>query len=195
MSDNIIKERTLALAGLVQSVKLVKQVATKGYAQETELRTCLSSILQTESQNTEQVYGDAKNVRFGLQELKTILDVKQKNKDSDIVRYLLSVIHIEKQLKKQPNMLTHIENSLKDIKGQLTNYTITDQTIITSLANIYQQTLSTLKFKIHVSGSAIYLTNFENLSKVRALLLAAIRSAVLWHQLGGSKWNLIFKSN
>lgn len=193
MSENIIRERVLALAGIAQAVKLVKQVATKGYAQETELKTCLFSIIQTESQSTEQIYGATNNLRFGLQELRSILDVKQKNKDSDIVRYLLSILHLEKQLSKHGELLDIIQSGITDVKAQLQETTeLASQEIIATLATIYQKSLSTLKFKIHVSGNALYLTNFENISKVRALLLAAVRSAVLWRQLGGSKWQLIF---
>jgi high frequency lysogenization protein len=142
VSESIITDRVLALSGLVQAVKLVKQVATKGYAQETELKTCLFSIMQTEVQDVEQVYGEIKNLRFGLQELKIILDVKQKNKDSDIVRYLLSVLHLEKQLSKHSEMLTIIQTGISNVKTQLINSELTSQDIITTLANIYQQSMS-----------------------------------------------------
>ncbi|MDX1397057.1 MAG: DUF489 family protein [Oceanospirillum sp.] len=31
----------------------------------------------------------------------------------------------------------------------------------------------------------------SNAEKVRALLFAGIRSAILWHQLGGRRWKLL----
>jgi high frequency lysogenization protein len=190
MSNN---DKVLALAGLVQAVKLVKQLATKGYAQETELKVCLLSILQLNVQSTEEVYGgDIKSLRFGLFELKTILDFKDKRKDSDVVRYMLSIMHLEKQVRRNNTMLAKIQEGINTVSTQLNATEITQTPIISSLATIYQQTLSTCKFKIQVTGNPLYLTNMENINKIRALLLAAIRSAVLWNQLGGSKWNLIF---
>jgi high frequency lysogenization protein len=46
--------------------------------------------------------------------------------------------------------------------------------------------------RIQVSGSPQILQRDENAEKVRALLLAGIRSAVLWRQSGGRRWQLIF---
>ena len=42
-----------------------------------------------------------------------------------------------------------------------------------------------------VRGEQNYLSNPDNAGKIRVLLLAGIRAAVLWHQLGGSKWKLM----
>jgi len=36
-----------------------------------------------------------------------------------------------------------------------------------------------------------YLQNEYVSNRIRSLLLAGIRSAVLWHQLGGRRWRLI----
>ena len=42
------------------------------------------------------------------------------------------------------------------------------------------------------SGEQTYLRNNDNAAKIRALLLAGIRAAVLWQQLGGSRWTLFW---
>ena len=55
-----------------------------------------------------------------------------------------------------------------------------------SVSGIYQDTLSKLRFRIKVSGSAQHLQDGVNADIIRALLLAGIRSAFLWRQLGGS---------
>jgi high frequency lysogenization protein len=44
-----------------------------------------------------------------------------------------------------------------------------------------------------VSGENSYLESPDMANKVRALLLAGIRAAVLWRQCGGSRWQLLFK--
>ena len=60
---------------------------------------------------------------------------------------------------------------------------------------LYQDTISTLGPKIMVSGEQPHLSNERNANKVRALLLAGIRSAVLWKQCGGSRWQFLFGRN
>ena len=44
-----------------------------------------------------------------------------------------------------------------------------------------------------VSGDPAILNNPDTANKVRTFLLCAIRSAVLWQQSGGSRWQLLFK--
>jgi high frequency lysogenization protein len=57
---------------------------------------------------------------------------------------------------------------------------------------VYADTISTFRLRIQVSGNPSVLQREENAAKVRALLLAGIRSAVLWRQTGGRRWQLIF---
>ena len=57
---------------------------------------------------------------------------------------------------------------------------------------LYQDTLSTLRQRIQVHGDMRNVQQPNNASKIRALLLAGIRSARLWRQLGGHRWQLVF---
>jgi high frequency lysogenization protein len=43
-----------------------------------------------------------------------------------------------------------------------------------------------------VQGASTYLRDSAYAEQIRALLLAGIRSAVLWAQKGGSRWRLIW---
>ena len=47
--------------------------------------------------------------------------------------------------------------------------------------------------KIMVSGENQHLSNPDQANKIRALLLAGMRSAVLWAQLGGSRWQILLQ--
>ncbi len=64
--------------------------------------------------------------------------------------------------------------------------------VINKIDGLYQETISSISPRIIVQGDQGFLTNTDNASKIRTLLLAGIRSAVLWNQLGGSKWKLLF---
>ena len=60
------------------------------------------------------------------------------------------------------------------------------------LGKLYQDTISKLPYRIQVQGKIELLRNDQIAMRIRALLLAGIRAAVLWHQLGGRRWHLIF---
>ena len=62
---------------------------------------------------------------------------------------------------------------------------------LAALATLYQDTISKLTFRIHVKGNIEFLKDPRVAENIRALLLAGIRSSLLWHQLGGRRWHLI----
>ncbi|MCH8479721.1 MAG: DUF489 family protein, partial [Wenzhouxiangella sp.] len=68
-----------------------------------------------------------------------------------------------------------------------------DDSVLSQLADAYQRHISTLDFRLSVSGKPDYLKQAEKVAFIRALLLAGIRSAFLWHQLGGKQWRLVFQ--
>ena len=51
---------------------------------------------------------------------------------------------------------------------------------------------STLRPRVMVQGQARYLEDTVNADRVRALLLAGVRSTVLWRQCGGTRLKLVF---
>ena len=50
-----------------------------------------------------------------------------------------------------------------------------------------------MKPKIIVNGEENYLQESAIAEKVRAALLAGVRSSILWHQKGGSRWDFVLK--
>ena len=65
--------------------------------------------------------------------------------------------------------------------------------IAARLAGLYVETLSRLKPRVLVEGSASFLNQPAQVNQIRALLLAAVRAAVLWRQLDGSQLSLLFR--
>jgi high frequency lysogenization protein len=63
----------------------------------------------------------------------------------------------------------------------------------TALAELYQQHISPLGPKIILRGEPQLLQQPAIAAKIRTVLLAGVRAAVLWRQLGGTPWQLIFK--
>ena len=64
--------------------------------------------------------------------------------------------------------------------------------LLAHFADLYSEEISQLSPRIMVRGVAQHLQNPDNQHRVRALLLAAIRSARLWRQTGGTRWQILF---
>ena len=81
---------------------------------------------------------------------------------------------------------------LQGVERQLLHFDICESQIIASLADVYGEVISPLGPKIQVFGKPELLKQTSTQQKIRALLLAGIRSAVLWRQLGGKRRHFFF---
>ena len=97
------------------------------------------------------------------------------------------------QVRKNDAMLGELGSRLTRIQGQAEHFGETHENVIASLGEAYQETLSTLKTRIIVQGDPSLLQSRMMPERVRAILLAGIRFALLWHQQGGRRWKLIFQ--
>jgi len=183
--------RVLALAGLIQAAKLVKQISTQGRCDESAFETCVHSIFTIDAPTVKAIYGNTQALNLGLQELIHLLTNNKEPKDSDIARYILALIHLERKLSKHPAMLQLIKKGIERAQTQAQYFSTVHDNVMANLASVYTDTLSTFSFRIHVTGLPLYLNQSHHLNKIRTLLLAGIRSAVLWHQLGGRRWQLL----
>ncbi|MDH4274610.1 MAG: high frequency lysogenization protein HflD [Gammaproteobacteria bacterium] len=185
-------ERLLALAGIFQATRLVYQVATEGKAETGSFTATLNSALQIEAPNTEAVYGGVANLRLGLETLSDLFNPPHKERDLEIARYALSAMHLERKLLKDVKMLKHLSDGLAQAHQQSKHFPVPHENIVAALANVYSETVSQLQPRIIVAGREGHLMVTANANKVRALLLGAVRSAVLWRQKGGMRLHLIF---
>ena len=190
-----VEDRTLALAGVFQAVQLVKQIAHQGSVSGDSFEISIGSIFNTQPANTAAVYGGVRGVMNGIKLLQVHMGGTKEVRDLEITRYVVAILYLERQLAKRPQMLQHLADGIEKARAQAEHFTQTHTNVIASLAGLYSDTISTLTPRIIVSGEQGHLSNPENANKVRALLLAAIRSAVLWRQCGGSRLQLIFGRN
>lgn len=187
------ENRTLALAGMFQAATLVQKLATTGSLQSAHLDTAIHSLFEQNPKETADVYGSLSNVLTGLERLKEVLKRNNSPEGNDIVRYVMGIIHLQKKLSAQPDMLNSIASHLDKAKNQAQVFDNTHENVSASLANIYTTTISTFSFRIQVNGDYNYLQQQRIADQIRVLLLAGIRSAVLWRQLGGTRMQVIFK--
>jgi high frequency lysogenization protein len=187
------RDKTLALAGIFQATALVKNIAVNGLTDKHDFEICIRSIFETDPESVEAVYGQVEYLRTGLTTLIEQLGEKSSQRDIDIARYVISLLHLQGKLSKNKIMLDALTNGIERARRQTEHFHITHENVIANLADIYSETISQIPPKIMVSGENQYLSNPEQANKIRALLLAGMRSAVLWAQLGGSRWQILLR--
>jgi len=186
------EDKTIALAGIYQAVILVKEIATTGNVAEAQLASILETLFRFDANNVMDVYGDAYTIKKGLKALRDQLSGDTKEMDMDITRYVIQILHLEKILRKNPEMLDKLTNELEKTQDKIDYFHVGHENIVANLADLYQQNISPIGSKIMVQGEQLYLSQTSNANKIRALLFAGIRSAVLWRQCSGSRWQLLF---
>jgi high frequency lysogenization protein len=176
---------------MYQSAKLVRDIARQGLIDQEPFEASLNSILKIDASSVEDVYGESVDLKVGLQTLCKQLGSGTK-RTLEITHYVLGMMILERKLMKKNEMLDKIQTGIEATKAKTEILALSDPEIIKDLATLYTDTLSQFNFRIKVNGERRFLDNPNNADKVRALLLAGIRSGVLWRQMGGNRLQLIF---
>lgn len=188
-----IHEQLVALGAVFEAAFLVDRLAKTGQISEAPLACMLGSLLATNPQTTLEVYGgDSINLRDGMRALSSALERNPSSLQREPLKYALSMIALERRLDRREDMLELIGKRLDQVQQQVQHFGLTHENVIASFGSIYEDTLSTFRQRIQVHGEMRYLQIPANAAKVRALLLAGIRSARLWRQLGGHRWQMVF---
>jgi high frequency lysogenization protein len=185
-------EKSLALAGVCQAAALVKQVSKHGTCDEQAFKASIESITITDSDSTEQVYGQVSNLKIGFDMLYAQLGNSPTPKDTIITRYIANLLSIERKLARSSKRMSELGDRINHVKRQQLHLDLFEGQMLSNLASIYSDVVSPVTTKIQVSGDPQLLKQVDNQHKVRALLLAGVRSAVLWRQLGGKRRQIVF---
>jgi high frequency lysogenization protein len=181
----------MAFAGILQAIAQVQHLARHGELDNAELAASLNTILVTNPDNTPDVYQDKIVLQKGYELILNQLG-DSSQKDVEITRYLVGVLALERKLVRSNSGLGMLAERINQVNRQLHHFAITDEQVVANLASIYSDIISNLGPKIQISGNPVCLQRPIVQHKIRALLLAAIRSAVLWRQLGGKRRHLVF---
>lgn len=187
---NTLFDRTIAFAGICQSVKLVQEIARKGSCDYDALSASLNSIILTNPSSTLEVFGNEENLTVGLNTLINELDNSPGG--SELTRYLINLLALERKLSGRRDSLAQLSDRIETVQRQVQHFELLDDQMISNLASIYLDTISPLGPRIQVTGNPAQLQQTGVQHKVRALLLGGIRAAVLWRQVGGKRRHLIF---
>jgi high frequency lysogenization protein len=192
MSLKTHENRTLAFAGMLQALQLVQQTAYGRPYDIDAFQATLRSTLLLDADSVAEVYGGVDGVRSGLRLLQTqLLNSKQKP-DIELSRYAVVLLHLERKLTKRTDLMERLQTGIEHAQNQVAHFDLMHANVLAGLANTYAETVSTLTPKIMVNGEPTKLQDTAVANQIRALLLSAMRSAVLWRQCGGTKIGLIF---
>ena len=187
-----MKERTMALAGIFQATELVRQAANHGTWSGYAADTCLDSLLAIEADTVEDIYGDASNLRLGAETLISVLQGDRRHMES--LGYAVSIMQLENNFRKKTKMQSQIGLELQSIT-----------TIDDGLENTRFEICRHKKLPIFTPGpsarfplasSSTVAHNIcrwiERSTGYVHFLFAGLRSAVLWRQMGGGRFSLMF---
>ncbi|MBS0847591.1 high frequency lysogenization protein HflD [Citrobacter sp. JGM124] len=185
---------TLALAGICQSALLVQQFAHQGQADNDALRVSLNSVIDQDPGSTLGVFGGKEaNLKLGLETLLSVLNASSRQGlSAELTRYTLSLMVLERKLSANKEAMHQLGSSIQGLQRQLDHFGLESDPLLNAMAGIYVDVISPLGPRIQVTGAPAVLQNSQIQSKVRATLLAGIRAAVLWHQVGGGRLQLMF---
>lgn len=187
----MMHERVLALAGLVQALKQVRRIADTGQAEASVLETALDSVFRIDAGSPESVYGTAASLRPGLLLLREYFG--NENRDEALPKLALAVLQIERRFVRDAEMAQLVHDGILAMSPLAERQGSTHPEVLAALGKLYADTVSHLRPKVMVQGNPHYLAQADIVSEIRAVLLAGLRSAVLWRQMGGNLLDFLLR--
>ncbi|MGO1072828.1 high frequency lysogenization protein HflD [Lysobacter sp. CA199] len=186
-----LSERVLALAGLAQALAQVRRIADTGQANAAVLGTCLDSVFRIDASSPAAVYGGLDNLRPGLVLVQDYFT--NRAKDEHLPRLALAVLQLERRFVRDQAMTDKVLRGIHEQATAAHRLGSSHPDVIAALGTLYADSLSHLRPRVLVQGNPHYLGQPGVVAEVRAVLLSAVRSAVLWRQLGGGYWDFLLR--
>ncbi|WP_110666078.1 high frequency lysogenization protein HflD [Salinicola halophilus] len=184
--------QAIALAGVFQAAAVVDQLGRTGQCDERAWTTLVRATLETNPSTFEAVYGGHhNNLRLGIDTLTSVMSRQQVQ--PEVMRYGFSMVLLMQKLRQNSEMMQSVGERLKRVQGQGEHFGETHENVVASLGELYQETLSTFRYRIVVQGEPSLLQSRMMPERIRTALLSGVRFALLWHQQGGRRWRLILQ--
>lgn len=190
------EQQALALAAIFQASNQVYKLAYTGDSEREKMHFSMSTLLNQNPDSLEQLYGPVENLQDGINTMQGFMANANKISDpkhKEVISYVMSSIHLATKLTSDKQLLSQIENGINNARLQAEHFSITHDNVYTNIASLYQDTVSTMRLRIQVMGSAVYLQQTGVAARIRCMLFCAIRSAFLWRQLGGKRRHLLIQ--
>ncbi len=186
-----VDDRVLALAGIAQALQQVRRIADTGHSEAGVVRTAVDSVFAIDAESPQAVFGDRHALKPGLRLLHNYF--RNQGQDPILPKLALAVMQLERRFIQEGDVIDKVSAGVEKTKGQAAELgDSAHPDLLASLGALYADTISHLKPRVMVQGNPHYLGQAGVVAEIRALLLAAVRAAVLWRQMGGSYWDFLF---
>ena len=195
--------QTLTLSAVVQSAQLVRGLAHTGSAPFPAMKSLIDPLFALNAPSFNTIFADLRLARPGLEWLTVQARQLRSGENDEVLRYTRNLLLLRTKLMADTDMQSRLGRRLQSISSLSAPYSDPHRRTSTepvglhetersfeALATLYQDTISTLPSRIQVQGKVEHLQDERIANRIRALLLAGIRFAVLWHQIGGRPWHL-----
>lgn len=195
MTQYTQQDKTLALVGIYQVAQQIYQLATTGTTDDLAFQTSIDSLFCENPEDTLDVFGgDITHLQLGIHTLLAQMQATQADaqRNIEITKYVLSLMILEKNISKSSGTLAKVSQVIESARNQRSHFGNYHENVIATLARAYSENISPINPRIMVNGQHGHLQNPKTANKIRALLLAGIRATLLWSQVGGTRWGLIW---
>lgn len=187
------EQTVLALAGVMQAAVMIREYGFTAQYNAEALRTELQSICQLQPEDFTAVYDSIDGLSLGLSHLPLLTQKGNTQEKRYVGRYLMAMIQLAKLLLKDKKLQNQLQHKLHYFLMPLTVDQLIETENLLALGQIYVDIFGGLQFKIQIMGKREILGETSHMMVVRAMLLAGVRAAVLWWQLGGTPWQLLLQ--
>jgi high frequency lysogenization protein len=187
-----VNPQVMALAGVFQATELVRQAAHHGTWSGFAASASLESLFRLESESVEEVYGGRDRLRLGLETLADVLGGE--GAGGETLAHAVALLQLQRKFMRHGAMMAEVGEAIERIREETGSLEEPqrEEKRAEAVAELYTRTVSTLTPRIVVNGSPRHLRNPRTVAWIRALLFSGLRSAVLWRQTGGGRFNLLF---
>jgi len=119
--------------------------------------------------------------------MKTVFDQARSVESIEVFQYVAGLAQLSVNLQKDESRMQGFSSMVESLSA------FSGEQLLERMADVYKQYISDLQPRILVNGEQGLLAQDEIAQQVRAYLLAGIRSAFLWQQKGGSRWDFMLK--
>ncbi|MDA7769436.1 high frequency lysogenization protein HflD [Porticoccaceae bacterium] len=185
-------DQALALAGVFQSAELVDHLARYGDITDAQLSGAMTTLLNQNPASVLDLYDSTDNLELGINSLRTMLNDRTKG-SANVMRYVIGIMYLSRRLINNSEKISQVASGITQAQQQAEHFSPSHDNVIANIAGLYTETVSTMQGRIQVSGDPLYLTQAAIAQRVRCLLFSGIRSAFLWHQVGGKRSHLLLQ--
>lgn len=191
-----LNQRATALAALTQAVYLVDCIARKGLADAEDFRVMTESIFADSrgNQSVADVYGGIAHLNTGLRLSIKVLRGDSLPQAKTLMTYSASLLTLERRLSRNKNVRQKLADGMIRVDKQRKYFgDAVHVNVIAAIADLYGETISTIKPRIIVRGKSEHLSQLANTQRVRTQLMAGLRAAHIWHKHGGGHLSLLIR--